>query len=155
VLDGSSASELWITDVDGGAARRLTNGDIANDARTVASAADATIPTGGRISPHRHWVAYTSNESGRDEVYVDSYPRPGYRIMISQGGGADPAWRADGREMYYWRGDALVALPIDGSQGGRPPILGGERVLFHSAYAHSTSSMYDVSPDGQRFVIVR
>lgn len=111
--------------------------------------------TAGRISPHTHWVAYTSNESGRDEVYVDSYPRPGYRVMISQAGGVDPVWRGDGRELYYWRGDALMALPIDGSRGGRPPILGAERVLFHSAYEHSLNSMYDVSPDGQRIVIVR
>jgi len=57
--------------------------------------------------------------------------------------------------LYYWRGDALVAVPIDGSRGGRPPILGAERVLFHSAYEHSLNSMYDVSPDGKRVVIVR
>jgi hypothetical protein len=50
--------------------------------------------------------------------------------MVSQSGGSDPAWRDDGRELYYWRGDALVALPIDGSQLGRPPILGPERVLL-------------------------
>jgi len=111
--------------------------------------------TAGRVSPHTHWVAYTSNESGRDEVYVDSYPRPGYRIMVSSGGGVDPVWRGDGRELYYWRGNALVAVPIDGSRGDRPPILGAERVLFHSAYEHSLNSMYDVSPDGARIVIVR
>jgi eukaryotic-like serine/threonine-protein kinase len=111
--------------------------------------------TAGRISPHTHWVAYTSNESGRDEVYVDSYPRPGYRAMVSAGGGADPVWRGDGRELYYWRGDALIAVPIDGSRGGRPPVLGAERVLFHSAYEHSLNSMYDVSPDGSRIALVR
>jgi Tol biopolymer transport system component len=111
--------------------------------------------TAGRISPHTHWVAYTSNESGRDEVYVDSYPRPGYRIMVSTGGGVDPVWRGDGRELYYWRGDVLMAVPIDGSDAGRPPMLGGERVLFQSAYEHASSAMYDVSPSGQRIVIVR
>jgi hypothetical protein len=108
-----------------------------------------------RISPHTHWVAYTSNESGRDEIYVDSYPRPGYRVMVSQGGGVDPVWRGDSGELYYWRGDALVAVPIDGSRGGRPPILGAERVLFHSAYEHAWNSMYDVSPNGERIVLVR
>jgi hypothetical protein len=228
--EGRSTSDVWITDVDGGATMRLTNDDADNndpqwspDGRTIAysvkvgggknvaeqSAAGggarilATRPgtqwptdwfhdgsallitkeaehhqydilvqpadgadarpyvaagaqeTAGRISPHMHWVAYTSNESGRDEVYVDSYPRTGYRVLISQGGGVDPVWRGDGRELYYWRGDALMAVPIDGSQGGRPPILGAERVLFHSAYEHSVNSMYDVAPDGARIVVVR
>ncbi len=111
--------------------------------------------TAARVSPHTHWVAYTSNESGRDEVYVDSYPQPGFRVTVSRGGGIDPAWRRDGRELYYWRGDALIAVPIDGSNVAQPPVLGGERVLFHSAYEHSLNSMYDVSPDGERIAIVR
>jgi hypothetical protein len=228
--EGRSTSDIWITDLDGGSTRRLTNDDAdSNDpqwspdggriaysvsaqggkdiveqwatgggVRSVASwpgtqfptdwlrdgsallvsddagdnhfnilvqptngsaarpyAATRAQETAGRISPHTHWVAYTSNESGRDEVYVDSYPRPGYRAMVSQGGGVDPVWRADGRELYYWRGDALIAVGIDGSRAGRPPILGAEHVLFHSAYEHSLNSMYDVSPDGQRVVIVR
>lgn len=97
---------------------------------TNASGSVGTMVTAGRISPHAHWVAYTSSESGQDEVYVDSYPQPGYRIKVSRGGGVNPAWRSDGRELYYWRGDAFIAVPIDGSQGGRPPILGTERVLF-------------------------
>jgi hypothetical protein len=118
-------------------------------------AATRAQETAARISPHTHWVAYTSDESGREEVYVDSYPRPGFRVMVSQGGGLDPVWRGDGRELYYWHGDALIAVPIDGSRGGRPPVLGTERVLFRSAYEHSVNSMYDVSPDGGRFAIVR
>jgi len=228
--EGRRTSDIWITDLDGGTPRRLTDDDADNnhpqwspDGGTIAYAVnapggkniaeqwasggglrilpsrpgtqfptdwlrdgsallvsedagsnqldilvqptDGSVPhlyaatraqeTAGRVSPHTHWVAYTSNESGRDEVYVDSYPRPGYRVMISQGGGVDPVWGGDGRSLYYWRGDALMAMPIDGSRGGRPPILGAERVLFHSAYEHSLNSMYDVSPDGARIVIVR
>lgn len=138
---GMNQIDIVVQPADGSAARRYT----ATDAKETA----------GRVSPHVHWVAYTSNESGREEVYVDSYPRPGHRVMVSRDGGADPAWRGDGREMYYWRGDALVAVPIDGSSTDRPPVLGPERVLFHSPYEHSPSSAYDVSPDGQRVVIVR
>jgi hypothetical protein len=118
-------------------------------------AATSAQETAARISPHTHWVAYTSDESGREEVYVDSYPRPGFRVMVSQGGGVDPVWRGDGRELYYWHGDALIAVPIDGSRGGRPPVLGAERVLFHTAYEPAVNSMYDASPDGERFAIVR
>jgi WD40-like Beta Propeller Repeat len=138
---GNNHFDILVQPTDGSAAR--------------AYAATRAHETAGRISPHTHWVAYTSNESGHDEVYVDSYPRPGYRAMVSQGGGVDPVWRGDGAELYYWHGDALMAVRIDGSRGGRPPILGAERVLFHSAYEHSLNSMYDVSPDGERFVIVR
>jgi hypothetical protein len=139
--DGHDRSDILVQPADGSATRPY--------------AATSARETAGRLSPHTHWVAYMSSESGRDEVYVDAYPRPGFRVMVSQGGGVDPAWRGDGRELYYWRGDALIAVPIDGSRGGRPPILGDERVLFHSAYEHSVISMYDVSPDGQRIAVVR
>jgi hypothetical protein len=138
---GDNQRDILVQPTDGSPARPYT--------------ATRAQESAGRISPHTHWVAYTSNESGRDEVYVDSYPRPGDRVMVSQGGGVDPVWRGDGGELYYWRGDALVAVPIDGSRGGRPPILGAERVLFHSAYEHAWNSMYDVSPNGERFVLVR
>jgi len=120
-----------------------------------AYAATGAHETAGRVSPHTHWVAYTSNESGRDEVYVDSYPRTGNRVMVSRDGGSDPVWRGDGRELYYWRGDALVAVPIDGSRGGRPPVLGADRVMFHARHERSLNSTYDVSPDGSRIVILR
>jgi hypothetical protein len=140
---GANQFDILVQPADGSAARRY--------------AATGAQETAGRISPHTHWVAYTSNESGggREEVYVDSYPRPGYRVMVSRDGGGDPVWRGDGRELYYWRGDALVAVPIDGSRTDRPPVLGTERVLFHAAHERSLSSTYDVSPDGERIVILR
>jgi hypothetical protein len=113
----------------------------ANTAVAPAGAPEAsTSGSSGRISPHRHWIAFSSSESGRDEVYVDSYPRPGYRVMISQGGGTAPEWRSDGRELYYWRGDVLVAVPIDGSRIDRPPVLGAERVLLTRGSSGSRGS---------------
>lgn len=138
---GSNRFDILVQPADGSAAYQY--------------AATGAQETAGRVSPHVHWVAYTSNESGRDEVYVDSYPRPGYRVTVSRGGGSDPVWRADGRELYYWHGDALVAVPIDGSRDNRPPVLGAERVLFHSPHEPSLSSMYDVSPDGEQIALVR
>jgi WD40-like Beta Propeller Repeat len=108
-----------------------------------------------RISPDGRWVAYTSDESGRAEVYLDSYPRPGRRIAISSGGGADPVWRGDGRELYYWRDGALVAVRLGASESGAPPVSGVQTVLFRAPYQIGVSTMYDVSPDGERFVIVR
>ncbi len=119
-------------------------------------AATAADETAARISPDGRWVAYNSDESGRVEVYLDSYPRPGRRVTISSGGGQDPVWRGDGRELYYWRGGELVAVRLDAVAGGDAPSgRGAETVLFRAPYHSALNTMYDVSPDGQRFVIVR
>ena len=55
----------------------------------------------GRFSPNGRWVAYTSNESGRDEVYVQSFPLSGAKFQISANGGREPQWRKDGTELFY------------------------------------------------------
>ncbi|AHG92698.1 protein kinase (plasmid) [Gemmatirosa kalamazoonensis] len=118
-------------------------------------AATAADETGARVSPDGRWIAYTSDESGQQEVYLDSYPRSGRRVRVSQGGGIDPVWRGDGRELYYWRGDALVAVRVGPPMLGGPATVGDERVLFHAPYQAALNTMYDVSPDGGQFVIVR
>ena len=118
----------------------------------TASVADETS---ARISPDEHWVAYTSNESGRSEVYLDSYPRRGQRMLVSKDGGFDPVWRGDGRELYYWQNNALVALPVGSSNGKTPPSIGAATVLFHAGYHRAINTMYDAAPDGSRFVIVQ
>ncbi|MDB4877055.1 MAG: protein kinase [Gemmatimonadetes bacterium] len=118
-------------------------------------AATPADETAARISPDGRWVAYTSDESGRPEVYLDSYPRPGRRLTISSSGGVHPVWRGDGRELYYWRDGALVAVQLGAAVGGELPRLGAQTVLFRAPYLVSINTMYDVSPDGQRFVIVR
>jgi hypothetical protein len=75
--------------------------------------------------------------------------------MISSGGGVHPVWRSDGRELYYWRDGALVAVPLGAAVGGAPPAPGEQTVLFRAPYNVGVNTMYDVSPDGERFVIVR
>jgi hypothetical protein len=118
-------------------------------------AATSADETAARISPDGRWVAYTSDESGRAEVYMDSYPRAGRRVTVSLGGGVHPVWRGDGRELYYWRDGALVAVPLNASVGGKPPARGAESVLFRAPYLVGLNTMYDVSRDGKQFVIVR
>ena len=117
-------------------------------------AVTAADETGARISPDERWVAYTSDESGRSEVYLDSYPHPGHRVAVSANGGAFPVWRADGRELYYWNDDRLVAVQIGGGEGAVTPAIGPSIVLFTAPYYAGPNTMYDVSPDGKRFVIV-
>jgi len=117
----------------------------------VATSADESA---GRVSPDEHWIAYTSNEEGRDNVYVDTYPRPSQRVLVSPNGGVHPVWRGDGKELYYWRGDALVAVQLEPGWGPAPTKVEGETVLFRARYQGNVNTMYDASAAGDRFVIV-
>ncbi|MDB4892042.1 MAG: protein kinase [Gemmatimonadetes bacterium] len=139
--DARGQHDIIVQPADGSAARSF--------------AATPANETAARISPDGKWVAYTSDESGKPEVYLDSYTQPGRRVQISGGGGVHPVWRGDGRELYYWRDGALVAVPIGPTVADSPPSRGAETVLFHAPYQANLNTMYDVSPDGQRFVIVR
>ncbi len=120
-------------------------------------AATSADETAARVSPNGRWVAYTSDESGREEVYIDSYPRPGRRVSVSWEGGAHPVWRGDGRELYYWNDGALVAVQLqpNAAWGDAAPAIGKRVVLFRAEYPVGPNTMYDVSPDGQRFVLVQ
>ncbi len=138
---GAGHRDILVQPVDGSPARPY-----------AATAADETA---ARISPDRRWVAYTSDVSGRAEVYVDAYPRAGRPVLLSRGGGVHPVWRGDGRELYYWRDGALVAVTLDPGSGGARPTAAAERVLFRADYPGGFNTMYDVSPDGSRFVVVR
>ena len=118
-------------------------------------AATEADETAARVSPDGRWVAYTSDRTGRAEVYIDSYPSPSRRALVSSGGGVHPAWRGDGRELYYWRDGALIAVQLAAATGNIPPARGAQTVLFRAAYPVNLNTMYDVSPDGQRFVIAQ
>ncbi|MGH9317802.1 MAG: TolB family protein, partial [Thermoanaerobaculia bacterium] len=107
-----------------------------------------------RFSPDGHWLAYTSNESGRDEVYVQPFPGPGGKWQISVSGGTEPVWSHDGSEIFFRSGRQVMAV--------RVAYLGtfsaeGPRVLFEGRFVPTRrgEAAYDVSPDGQRFLMVR
>ena len=109
--------------------------------------------SGGRFSPDGRWIAYTSDESGRFEVYVQSFPASGGKWQVSNGGGGSPRWRRDGRELFYLSADGkLMAVEVDGSSDtfeARVP-----RPLFEPRVgAISGDSPYDVAADGRRFLV--
>ena len=109
----------------------------------------------GQFSPDGRWVAYTSNESGRWEVYVSSFPSPGGNWRVSSGGGSEPRWRRDGKELFYLAADGkLMAVPV---KEGPPFEAGAATALFQTRRRERISSTdlwsYDVSPDGQKFLI--
>ena len=109
------------------------------------------------FSPDGRWLAYTSNESGRDEVYVRPFPRTeGVARLVSIGGGSGPVWAPNGSALYHRgaSGDMMavpVALEPTFTSGGRPRKL----FRFAGVYRMSgTATAYDIHPDGKRFVMV-
>jgi Tol biopolymer transport system component len=105
------------------------------------------------FSPDGRWLAYASDESGRYEIYVQSYPGPGGRLQISTEGGTEPAWARNGRELFYRSGDKMMAVEIDtrsSFSAGKP------KFLFQGLYQPTPilDANYDVAPDG-RFLMLK
>jgi hypothetical protein len=122
-------------------------------------------------SPERRragWIAYISNESRRNEIYVQSFPAPGTRYQVSTDGGTQPRWRRDGKELFY-----LTALDTNVSNGGTAGMMsvsvaaagtglrfGIPEKLFDSyalgiGVAHPPAFSYAVTSDGKRFLVAR
>jgi serine/threonine-protein kinase len=110
----------------------------------------------GMLSPDDRWLAYVSNESGREEIYVRPFPGPGGRMQVSTEGGTEPMWSPDGRELFYRNGEKMMAVAIS----SEPELAPGKpTLLFEGRYETglvwgTPSSNYDVAPDG-RFVMIR
>ena len=101
-------------------------------------------------------MAYTSNESGAYEVYVQSFPAGGGKWQISTGGGVQPRWRHDGRELFYLAPDnKLMSVAVRAGatfEAGTPETLFQTRT-YGLPPATNYSQQYDVTPDGQRFLL--
>jgi eukaryotic-like serine/threonine-protein kinase len=106
----------------------------------------------GHISPDGRWLAYVSDESGALEVYVQRFPSLGGKRIVSIGGGVEPMWRKDGKELFYISPDySIVSVPF---QPTEPPVIGRPKTLFRAPINTSTTrNHYAVTPDGQRFLI--
>ena len=111
---------------------------------------------GAMFSPDGRWIAYTSDESGRNEVYVRPYPGPGGRTIVSTDGGAEPLWARTGRELFYREGDKVLVVDV---QTEPEFTLGTPKLLFQGNYdqggVHDPARNYDVSADGQRFLMLK
>ena len=105
------------------------------------------------FSPDGRWLAYVSDESGRNEIYVAPFPGPGEKSAVSIGGGTEPVWARSGPDLFYRSGDAVVAVEITMS----PFSVGKPRVLFRKPYERSIALWpnYDVTPDGRRLLMVK
>ena len=111
----------------------------------------------GQISPDGKWLAYESDETGEWEVYISPYPGAGGKLQVSRGGGNEPRWRGDGKEIFYLdpKGN-IVAVDVSSES----TLATGSPVKLFEAHARpsvSSSDMfnYDVTSDGQRFIVDR
>jgi Tol biopolymer transport system component len=105
-----------------------------------------------QVSPDGHFMAYVTDETGRDEVYVTTYPELGRRWQISQSGGGEPRWRRDGKEIFFFAADnRLQAVPVKIS--GSDFEAGQPQSLFAVSKKGIAVWRYDVLPDGQHFVV--
>jgi serine/threonine-protein kinase len=132
---------------------RKIGGDTVNTP-FIATAANEYAP---RFSPDGHWLAYTSDESGRPEVYVRPFPGSGPRVQVSTDGGNQAVWSADSRHIFFRSGPAFIAADVAAT--GNSISVASRRKLFEGSFYGTdpmmVSAAYDVSPDGRSFLVGR
>src|SRR5688572_15483759 len=149
--DPDTDDDAWILPIAGGAAR-----PIANTRSGEGSA---------KFSPDGRWVAYSSNEGGRPQIWVQPFPGLGPKIQISNDGGTDPVWRRNGGELYYRAGFGRRMMVVSVDTSGTEFRASKPTMLFEGSYYQGTGAScemggpsaanYDVTPDGERFLMVR
>jgi dipeptidyl aminopeptidase/acylaminoacyl peptidase len=152
VSDGGQAAGRFAgkRDLTGWDLFRLTppNGPIVPVVQTQFDEHDADVAPDGR------WIAFVTNETGRDEVRIVRPDGNGARVL-SANGGSEPSWSRDGRELFYREGDRMIVVPLERSTG---LLSGTPKVLFDGRYLPCEwpggPRNYDAARDGSKFVMV-
>jgi Tol biopolymer transport system component len=134
-----TGQDIWLLSVDSGEARPFANSRFKEEQ--------------ARFSPDGKWLAYVSNESGRDEVYVQPADADGARVQISVDGGHSPLWAPGGRELFFVEGASMMSVSLDLRPS--PPDVGRPQELFEGPYVWERAGNFDITPDGTRLVLVR
>jgi len=171
-LNPSTLRDIWALPMEGDPRQAGTEGR--KPRLFLRAPFNETAPT---FSPDGRWLAYVSDESGRNEVYVQPFPGPGGpppvgsssqgaqspgsgpqggKWQVSTEGGTGPVWNRNGRELFYRIGDRMMAVDVT----AQPAFAAGKpRLLFEARYdpdpGASYRANYDVAPDGQRFLMVK
>jgi len=139
-----------------GGGRDLSFLPLAGDRKPVSYLKDNFLKRHSQLSPDGHWMAYISNESGSYQVYVQSFPAGGGKWQVSTTGGVQPRWQHDGKELYYLAPDgklmAVVVKTGTNFEAGTPEAL-FQTHIFGLLTSTLYSQQYDVTSDGQRFLI--
>ena len=110
------------------------------------------IKSGATVSPDGRWLAYNTNESGRHEVYLTSFPAGGAKWQVSTNGGSAARWRKDGKELFFLDPtDSIVAVDVNAS--GNAPQLGVPHALFQASAIQRQNGPFDVTADGKKFLV--
>ena len=110
---------------------------------------------GAKFSPDGKWMAFTSDRTGNDEVWIKAYPGSEPPALVSIGGGKEPVWSRDGKELFYRIKDKLMVVPVTTQPAFR---VGTPTLLFEGSYTYGYSDWsfnYDVAADGSRFMMVK
>jgi Tol biopolymer transport system component len=137
-VDLRDVSSAHAKPLAGGASRKLFDGDGRG---------------GARFSPDGKWIAYTSDETGRRQVYVQSWPALDGKMLVSTRGGVHPVWAREGLALFYWQDDELVSVRLAARAGGGLEVA-SRAALFRAPYLESLQPNYDVLPGGRQFVVV-
>lgn len=150
LVDSKTNSDLWAHSFDG-TPQRLPF--------LRSEAAESQAQFSPNLQAASRWVALTSNESGRDEVQLITFPNAQNRLIVSTGGGHSPRWRGDGKELFYIAADGTVmAVAVSDNSvrvgAARPLFLSPRGSLTLNATGRRGPAQWDVAPDGQRFLFV-
>ena len=146
---GETKSDLWTL-------RLTAEGTPATGARPRAYLTGPYNESSARFSPERNpqWVAYQSDETGRFEIYIASFPEPRRRIQITSGGGTAVEWGSDGRELFYVTPDfKLMSVSLRMGPEGLEPSAPRELFALQVGFGPITTNWYAVSRDGKRVLI--
>ncbi len=133
-IDAATSWDIWLLPMDG-------------DHKPVPFAKSASNELGAKVSPDGRWLAYEADESGAQEIYIQSFPVPGEKVRVSRNGGARPRWSRGGRELLYTCDGAVMSVPIE---IGEKLQLGEPHPLF--TIPDGATGM-DASADGERFLV--
>ncbi len=146
--DPKNKYDLWVLPTSGGTADRKPIPFLRTEFNELF----------GQLSPDSHWMAFTSDRSGRREVYVRPFPPGEGEWTISIAGGQQPRWRGDGKELFFEAADGkMMAVPVKAAVGARPFFEADAPVPLFDAhivsFQNDTQFQYDVTSDGKRFLI--
>jgi serine/threonine protein kinase/Tol biopolymer transport system component len=126
--------------------------DKAGEQKPFPVVATSFIEVTPSFSPDGKWLAYANNETGRYEVYIQPFPSGAGRWQVSTAGGAEPNWRKDGKELFFFSIDGQI-MAVDVSQNGASLQLGTPHALFKAATVSGPQGPYTVSANGKKFVM--